>query len=160
MGSTAPNGSSISRTGGSAARARATPTRCCWPPESWRGYRPWNSRGSRPTRSSISSTRSFTPDFDQPVILGTRAMFSATVMCGKSPEDWIAYPILRRSFTGSMSVTSSSLILIRPDVGSISRLIIFSVVDFPQPDGPTRITVSPALMSIVTLSTAGAGLPG
>ena len=22
---------------GSAASARATPTRCCWPPESWRG---------------------------------------------------------------------------------------------------------------------------
>ena len=36
-GSTAPNGSSISSTGGSAASARATPTRCCWPPESWCG---------------------------------------------------------------------------------------------------------------------------
>lgn len=59
-----------------------------------------------------------------------------------------------------MSVTSSSLILIRPDVGSISLLIIFSVVDLPQPEGPTRITVSPALMSMETLSTAGAGLPG
>ena len=29
MGSTAPNGSSMSSTGGSAASARATPTRCC-----------------------------------------------------------------------------------------------------------------------------------
>ncbi|CAM5633260.1 hypothetical protein SALBM135S_05152 [Streptomyces alboniger] len=36
-GSTAPNGSSMSSTGGSAASARATPTRCCWPPESWCG---------------------------------------------------------------------------------------------------------------------------
>ena len=36
-GSTALNGSSISSTGGSAASARATPTRCCWPPESWAG---------------------------------------------------------------------------------------------------------------------------
>ena len=36
-GSTAPNGSSISSTGGFAASARATPTRCCWPPESWCG---------------------------------------------------------------------------------------------------------------------------
>ena len=34
MGSTAPNGSSMSSTGGSAASARATPTRCCCPPES------------------------------------------------------------------------------------------------------------------------------
>ncbi len=34
IGSTAPNGSSMSSTGGSAASARASPTRCCWPPES------------------------------------------------------------------------------------------------------------------------------
>ena len=37
IGSIAPNGSSISITGGSAASARATPTRCCWPPESCAG---------------------------------------------------------------------------------------------------------------------------
>ena len=39
IGSIAPKGSSISITGGSAARARATPTLCCWPPESWLGKR-------------------------------------------------------------------------------------------------------------------------
>ncbi len=33
-GSRAPNGSSSSITDGPAARARATPTRCCCPPES------------------------------------------------------------------------------------------------------------------------------
>jgi hypothetical protein len=37
IGSIAPNGSSMSRTGGSAARARATPTRWRWPPESCAG---------------------------------------------------------------------------------------------------------------------------
>lgn len=37
MGSTAPNGSSMSSTGGSAASARATPTRCCWPPDNCAG---------------------------------------------------------------------------------------------------------------------------
>ena len=37
IGSIAPKGSSISITSGSAASARATPTRCCWPPESWAG---------------------------------------------------------------------------------------------------------------------------
>ncbi len=37
IGSIAPKGSSISITGGSAARARATPTRWRWPPESWAG---------------------------------------------------------------------------------------------------------------------------
>ena len=53
-GSTAPNGSSISSTGGSAASARATPTRWRWPPESWCGNRSANTSGSSPT-SSISS---------------------------------------------------------------------------------------------------------
>ena len=36
-GSTALQGSSMSMTGGSAASARATPTRCCWPPDNWLG---------------------------------------------------------------------------------------------------------------------------
>ena len=36
-GSSAPKGSSMSRMGGSAARARARPARWRWPPESWRG---------------------------------------------------------------------------------------------------------------------------
>ena len=40
IGSTAPKGSSISITGGSAASARATPTRWRWPPESSRGIAP------------------------------------------------------------------------------------------------------------------------
>src|SRR6476661_1790761 len=34
-----------------------------------------------------------------------------------------------------------------PVVGSIRRLIIFSVVDFPHPDGPTRTTSSPRATS-------------
>src|SRR3954449_11348932 len=45
---------------------------------------------------------------------------------------------------------------IRPSVGSISRLIIFIVVVFPHPDGPTSITISPAGMVRSTWSTAGA----
>ena len=36
-GSSAENGSSKSRTSGSTASARARPTRCCMPPESWSG---------------------------------------------------------------------------------------------------------------------------
>ncbi len=37
IGSIAPNGSSISISGGFAASARARPTRCRWPPESSAG---------------------------------------------------------------------------------------------------------------------------
>ena len=44
----------------------------------------------------------------------------------------------RRSSTGSSPVTSWPSMKIRPRLGSISRLTIFRVVDFPQPDGPTR----------------------
>src|SRR5690349_10563944 len=44
----------------------------------------------------------------------------------------------------------------RPLVGSMSRLIIFIVVVLPQPEGPTSITISPAGISMVMLSTAGA----
>ena len=43
---------------------------------------------------------------------------------------------------------------IRPLVGSISRLIIFRVVDLPQPDGPTRQTTSPRRTSRSSSCTA------
>src|SRR5216683_1720462 len=78
-GSSAPKGSSIRRIGGSAARARATPTRCRWPPESSRERRRANSRGSRPTSWSISSTRAAMRAGSHFSKVGTRATFSATV---------------------------------------------------------------------------------
>ena len=44
-------GSSSTATGGSQTQAMAIVTRCCWPPESWCGYR-------SPKRASVpSSTR-------------------------------------------------------------------------------------------------------
>lgn len=68
--------------------------------------------------------------------------------------------MVRRSATGLMPVTSSPPMVIRPEVGSISRLIILRVVLLPQPEGPTRITVSLTATSRVTSSTAGAWLSG
>ena len=47
----------------------------------------------------------------------------------------------------------------RPDVGSMSRLIIFIVVVLPQPEGPTRTTVSPSSMSNDRPETAGGPEP-
>ncbi len=49
---------------------------------------------------------------------------------------------------------------IDPDVGSMIRLIIFMVVVFPHPEGPTNMTSSPGRMSMVKSSTAGALCPG
>src|SRR5262245_29297763 len=41
-----------------------------------------------------------------------------------------------------------------PEVGSINRRIVRPVVDLPQPDSPTRPSVSPGWISKVTSSTA------
>ena len=45
----------------------------------------------------------------------------------------------------------------RPDVGSMSRLIIRSVVDLPQPDGPMSTAISPSGTSKLRSPTAGVG---
>ena len=50
-----PVGSSASRIAGSPATARATATRCCWPPESWAGK--CFIRCDIPTRSRADWTR-------------------------------------------------------------------------------------------------------
>ena len=60
----------------------------------------------------------------------------------------------RRSSTGSAPVTSSPSRKMRPLVGSISRLIIFSVVVLPHPDGPTSTQISPSPTSRSRASTA------
>jgi hypothetical protein len=49
---------------------------------------------------------------------------------------------------------SVPLTVMVPDVGSISRLIIFIVVVLPHPEGPTRTQSSPSAISIERLSTA------
>src|SRR5215467_374169 len=49
---------------------------------------------------------------------------------------------------------SSPLNVIVPAVGSIRRMIVRPRVDLPQPDSPTRPSVSPALISRSTPSTA------
>ena len=51
-------------------------------------------------------------------------------------------------------------IWIRPEVGSMIRLIIFRVVVFPHPDGPMRVTHSPRPMSRLRSLTAARVLAG
>jgi hypothetical protein len=46
-----------------------------------------------------------------------------------------------------------------PDVMSSRPTIIRSSVDFPHPDGPTRIMNSPSAMSMLTSLTAGKPSP-
>ena len=54
------------------------------------------------------------------------------------------------SFTRRPSITSS------PEVIASRPAIIRRVVDFPQPDGPSRIMNSPCSTASVTASTASA----
>ena len=51
-------------------------------------------------------------------------------------------------------MTSSPARKMRPPDGSMSRLIIFSVVVFPQPEGPTSTVTSPSGTSMSRASTA------
>ena len=59
-----PVGSSARIRSGSVTSARATATRCCWPPESSPGR--WSTRSARPTRSSASSARCVRSDRSTP----------------------------------------------------------------------------------------------
>src|SRR5471032_2800268 len=54
---------------------------------------------------------------------------------------------MSRSF-GARKVTSRSAMWIVPAVGTSSPAIMFSSVDFPQPEDPTRIRNSPASTSM------------
>src|SRR5580765_7258770 len=56
---------------------------------------------------------------------------------------------------GARSLTSRSPIIISPSVMSSRPTIIRSSVDFPPPDGPTRIMNSPSCTSMLTSLTAG-----
>jgi hypothetical protein len=62
--------------------------------------------------------------------------------------------MLRRSSIGSTILVSRPLTTTVPALGSMTRLIIFNVVVFPQPDGPTMTQASPDLTFNDTSSTA------
>ena len=85
IGSSEPNGSSISRMGGSTARARATPARWRCPPERSAGHRSANSVRGQADQRQTSSTRASIRPVSQPTSRGTRPTFWPTVMWGKSP---------------------------------------------------------------------------
>src|SRR4051795_2585969 len=56
---------------------------------------------------------------------------------------------------GARSLTCRSPMIISPEVMSSRPTIIRSSVDFPQPEGPTRIMNSPSATSMLTSFTAG-----
>ena len=75
------SGSSNSSTFGWVTTARASATRCCWPPESREGER--SAYWASAMVSSMVSTRSFISAFGRLSRRTPYSTFSRTVMCGK-----------------------------------------------------------------------------
>ena len=155
-GSSALNGSSYSITFGSTANARATPTRCCMPPESWSGN--WLAASSRPTRRSTSSARASRAAFGTPCTSSPNATLSITRRCASRPKCWkIIETLCRRSWRSSSrpaAITSCPAMSIAPAVGSISRIRVRTSVDLPEPERPITTKTSPGQTLIDTSRTA------
>lgn len=120
---------------GPAASTRAICARCCMPPDSSWGRR--SAASARPTSPSSSSARAFCSD--DPEYLDARRMFSCTEYHGNSVGCWNTTP---RSVPGPSTGLPSTLT--EPSVGSRKPASRRSSVDLPQPEGPTRHTISPS----------------
>src|SRR3989454_8912296 len=102
--------------------------------------------------SIISPTRSRIPTSGHRATRRPKAMFSATVMVGKSAYDWKTMPTPR--LRGGTSLTTRPSKRIRPASGRSKPAITRSVVVLPQPEPPTRETSSPWPISREIPSTA------
>src|SRR5688500_14392085 len=148
-GSMFDHGSSSSTTEGRGASARASATRCCWPPESSCGKR--CACCFRPTRRSSSGTRARRSPRRAP-----KPTFCSTLRCGKSAYSWKTIPI-PRACAGTNTPgpkTGRSSIAISPASGRSKPATSRSNVVLPQPLGPSRATNSPRSTQSSLSSTA------
>ena len=149
-GSSAENGSSISRIGASVAKARARPTRCCIPPES--SPTSASARSARPTISSSWSTRVRRAAGSMPASSSPRPTLSRTVRHGKRPNCWNTIETLSRrtrrrsasELLPTLQVQSPSKIRTSPRITGFRPLTARSSVDLPEPDSPISTRISPA----------------
>ena len=133
--SSAPSGSSSRSTAGSLTSARASATRCCWPPESCDGpalvvaVRAARGRGSaRPARGSRSS--------------GPSCAAGRTRRCRRRSGAGTARTTGRRcsrcACTAGRRRCRWPASTTRPSSGSSKPAIMRSEVVLPQPDGPEQ----------------------
>ncbi len=147
--SRAETGSSAMISLGFRESARATPMRCRWPPENSCGKR-LKCSGLSPTISRSSRTRlSLPPGGLMPLISIGPPTMVPTVCRGFSDEygSWKIIWISARIGFSSLRLAwpiSRPAYLMLPSVGSSSRDASRPAVDLPQPDSPTRPSVSPA----------------
>src|SRR6266566_1962206 len=162
--SSADTASSQTMKEGFRANARAMPMRCRCPPENSCGYR-FVKLGFRPTSRSSSWTRrrrSWTDPI--PKLSSGSWRMSPTVIRG-SKDAYGSWKIIcifcriRRSRRPRNLVMSWPSKVILPAVTGSSAVIKRARVDFPQPDSPTRPSVSPRRISRSTPSTARTASP-
>ena len=153
MASSAPSGSSISRNRGSAASARAIPTRWRMPPDSVQiglAPCPW-----RPTRLSSASARRRRSSPERPLSCSGRATLSRVLSQAKSASSWNT---TARSAEGPVRTTPSMLTC--PAVGATKPAATLSRLVLPEPERPSTATKSPAArLRLTRSSTAGASRP-
>ena len=133
--SSAPSGSSRSRTFGSLTIARAIAIRCCWPPERSAGER--FSYPSRLTSFKAYLILSSIYALDFLLIFSPKAMFSAIVICVKRAYFWNT--VFNWRLFGGSWVISCPLNKTFPASGVSKPPRIRNVVVFPQPLGPRRV---------------------
>ena len=137
------------------------PTRCFWPPESWRGMRSAKARGSF-TKSSNLSIRSRRSASLSPMsnTSSARIIWRPTDMEGLSVSKgfWkticTSATVLEPRFSMGMlpiSLPSSSIV---PSVAVSRPMSTFAKVDLPQPDSPTMANVSLSRASKLRVSFA------
>ena len=130
--------------------ARATATRCCWPPESWPGSA-WRG-GAMPDLARARSSHALLALRRPHPAVGERQL-DVLVAPSRSPirlKLWKMKPISRlrmRARCGEAQALRPASRSARsaPSVGESSRPRIESSVDLPQPEGPAIETYSPLL---------------
>ncbi len=152
-GSSAENGSSISRMSALVAKARARPTRCCMPPESSPTSR--SAHCARPTSSSCSATTRRRSSGAIPRSSRPSPTLSATLRHGSRPNCWNTIATrsrrMRRRSSAPQRATSigppPSAINTWPRVTGFRRFAARSRVDLPDPESPIITQISPGAMA-------------
>ena len=147
-----PVGSSARISGWSPTTARATATRCCWPPDNCPGM--WLARCAIPMRSMTSATRRLRSADGMLWYSRASSIFSATVSSSIRLKLWKIKPMfclrIELRCDSEYGATSSSKNQYWPSDGLSSMPMTFSNVDLPQPDGPMIATKSPCAISRLT----------
>ena len=157
VASSAESGSSSSSSFGCTIRARASETRCSWPPDSSVAF--FLPMPASPTSSSIFSVARASSSL--PIVRftrGTKLTFCSTVMRGKSSAFWKTMATGR--FSGAMPAMDSPSMQISPASASSRPATIFSSVDLPQPDSPSSTQICPRSRPSSKPSTQGASICG